>query len=376
VAPGAAERDRGAGFDRTLWAELARTDFFRLHMPARYGGSGGTLKHFAAALEGFTEGCDDFGFVVAVIAHVGLIQGALLKHGSAAQRQRWLPGMMDGSVIGSFAITEEHAGSDVFNISTTGVPRDGGGVVLTGHKWNITNAPVADLHTVFGRIPSLGKNRDITAFLIAGDSPAVSRTPPLQLMGNRGTPTGHLDIAGHVVQPEEVLGRPGGGVAILRDAFLLERVLAGLAIAAYMRPIIDECVEYVHQREAFGKPIAEYQYVQNRIVSMRTHYELVRTMALRAVDGVARGKNVTVESSIAKMLGANYLVECATDAIKLFGNHGYHTGRSFERKLREAVGTTIAGGTEEIQKNAIWKAVQGEYRERMEKRTASDGRPV
>jgi alkylation response protein AidB-like acyl-CoA dehydrogenase len=363
VSPGAAQRDRTASFDRGVWEALADTGFFRIHVPAEYGGDGLALADFAAALDGFTEGCEDFGFIIALIAQVGLFQGALAKYGSEEQKRRWLPRLMDGSCIGCFAITEPHAGSDVLRIKTRGRMAAADAIYLSGDKWNVTNAPVADVCLVFGRIPELG-DRDITAFIAETGRDGVRRSAPLDLMGNRGTPTGHLTFENYRLSAGDVLGGLGNGIEVLYYAFLMERVLGGVALAAYMKPIIRECVVYALEREAFGRKIGEFQHIQERIVRMQVHHDLLASLAQRAVAAISADRDCTIEASIVKMFGADALVECATDAIKIFGNYGYRRERSFERKCREALGATIAGGTAEVHKTIIWKEIVQRHQER------------
>ncbi len=360
VSPGARERDRSASFDREVWQALAETGFFRLHTPKEYGGDGGTLVDFAAAIEGFTEGSDDFGFIIAIIAQVGLFQGALANYGSEEQKRTWLPRMMDGSCIGCFAITEPHAGSDVLRIRTQAHRAEDGTIRLSGKKWNVTNAPVADACLVFGRMQGLG-DKDITAFIVPTEGRGLVQSAPLDLMGNRGTPTGHLTFDNRVVADRDVLGGFGNGIEVLYYGFLMERVLGGLALAAYMKPIIDECVAYALEREAFGRKIGEFQHVQERIVRMLINHRLLSGQSRRAIVAVADGQDATIDASIVKMFGADALVECTMDAIKIFGNYGYRKDRSFERKCREALGTTIAGGTAEVHKTIIWKEMIRQY---------------
>lgn len=363
VRPGAGARDRCGSFDRGVWQALADTGFFRIHTPIEFGGDGGSVADFAAALEGFTEGGDDFGFVVAVIAQVGLFQGALAKYGSEDQKRQWLPRLADGSSIGCFAITESHAGSDVLRIKTQGRLAGDGLIRISGMKWNVTNAPIADVCLVFGRIPELGE-KDITAFIAEVKGPHVKRSDALDLMGNRGTPTGHITFDDFSVPERNVLGGLGHGIDVLYYGFLMERVFGGLALAAYMKPIIDDCLDYSVERRAFGKPIGDFQHIQNRIVRMRVNHDLLASLSYRAVAAISANSDCTVEASIIKMFGADALVECTLDAIKVFGNYGYRRERSFERKCREAIGTTIAGGTAEVHKMIIWREMVQERERR------------
>ncbi len=361
IAPEAVHRDSAGSFCYDTWKKLADTGFFRLHIPQEYGGQGLTEMDFAAALEGLVEGCDDFSIIVSLIAHVALMQGALLKFGTEVQRLKYLPKLGSGEYVGSFAITEQHCGSDVVRISTLAELNGEDSYLVNGTKWNITNAPVADLLIFFARSPHLPEKQNITAYICETNGDSIVRSEPFPLIGNRCTPTGSISFNDHALSDDHVLGSVGGGVGVLRYAFLYERILAAIAVNAYALPTYQSALSYSFERKAFERPIAEYQYIQERLVGMRSHYEIARTMGYKALDKFCKGENASMEASIAKMNAAEWTFDCAKSAIQIFGNHGYKHDTPYCRRMLDSLGATIAGGTAEIQKNAIWKEIRNEF---------------
>ncbi len=360
VSPGARQRDEDAEFDRALWRRLAETGFFGLHMPKEYGGGGRGIWEFAAALEGFAEGCEDFGFLISVAAQVGLAQSAIIGYGNDEQKAYWLPRLISGESIAAFAITERQGGSDVRRIKLQAGRDAAGTLCLDGEKWNITNIPVADVCVLFARFPEAGE-KDITAFLAPLSGDKVEMTGPLDLMGNRGTPTGHVRFYQKPVGDSAMLGRPGGGMEVLYFGFLVERVLVGLTVMGYLRPVINEAMAWAMKREAFLKKIADFQYVQERILKMRVNLELLHGIVYRSLWHLSRGEDCTLQASVSKLFAAESLGEATLDAIRVLGNYGYRKECDLERKCREAIGLHMAGGTAEIHKYIIWERMCDEF---------------
>jgi alkylation response protein AidB-like acyl-CoA dehydrogenase len=354
VRPGAAERDAAGTFDRGLWQRVAATGLLGLHLPGEVGGRGLPPWDAVAAFEGFAAGCEDAGFLVALLAHAGLVQASLSSFGTPEQQMRWLPGLVNGSLIGCFAITEKECGSDVRAIRLSATPEPDGAWRLNGAKWNITNAPVADVCLTFARVAGR-VSKPVGAFLTDLRTPGVTRSAPFDLMGHRTTPIGALTFENHRVSPDGVIGDPRRGLRILDFAFGVERVLTGIGIASCLEPVIEECLRYVQEREAFGHPIGEYQYVQGHIVEMAAGMELLRSTAWRAMDALLRGEECSSLASVVKLHAAETFHRATVNAVRVFGNHGYRRGGVIERFCRDGVGILLAGGTSEIHRNIIWR---------------------
>ena len=362
VRPTSAQRDQELVFDRELWRALGSSGLFGVHMPERFGGQGLGVWEFSAALEGFSDGCQDMGVLVSFVAQVALVQAALLSYGSETQLQRWLPPLISGEKIGCFAITEQGCGSDVRSLKLA-ASRDGAGYRLNGMKWNITNAPVADICMTFARLEEAGPNA-ISCFITETAAPGLVQSAPFELMGNRGTPIGSLTFNDVALDADSLVGSEGQGLRVLYFGFLVERIFTGVSIVGCMQPVIDECLQYSLKREAFGRPISDNQYVQGHIVQAYTQLELLRSVVVRGLAALEQGRDCSTLASIIKMLASEAMHEACLNAMRIHGNYGYRRDFHFERLLRDSIGLFFAGGTSEIHKTVIWANLVAEAQNR------------
>lgn len=362
VRPTSSLRDRELGFDRELWRALGSSGLFGVHMPKQYGGQGLGIWEFSAALEGFSEGCQDMGVLVSFVAQVALVQAALISYGTEEQLQRWLPPLISGEKIGCFAITEQGCGSDVRSLKLA-ARRDGSGYRLNGMKWNITNAPVADICMTFARLEEGGANA-ISCFITETAKPGLTQSTPFELMGNRGTPIGSLSFDDVALDAASLVGTEGQGLRVLYFGFLVERIFTGVSIVGCMQPVIDECLQYSLKREAFGRPISDNQYVQGHIVQAYTQLELLRSVVGRGLTELEQGRDCSTLASIIKVLASESMHEACLNAMRIHGNYGYRRDYHYERLLRDSIGLFFAGGTSEIHKTVIWANLVAEAQNR------------
>ncbi|MDQ3935487.1 MAG: acyl-CoA dehydrogenase family protein [Actinomycetota bacterium] len=344
----------GEQLDSRGWEEVSRAGLWRIPVAGTDGGAGGSWWDLAAALEGLARGSGDLGFLLSAIAHIGCVR-VLALEGSAEQRATHLQSLLAGDV-GSTAITEPTGGSDVAAIRTAG-HENGGRVVLSGHKAHITNAPVAQVMVVLGRLPALGR-RDITLFVLDAGAPGVTRLPAESMLGNRTSPTGDVLLEGVELGDEAIVGGPGRGLELVYRLIAMDRVMYALVAAAYLEPIFERSLEHCHERHAYGVPIADHQYVQGRVVDMRVAIETSRALAYRAlgelIDG---GPQASMLCSMAKLVGTEQLFGAAQDFVMLHGHRGYAEA-DIGRVLCDAAGTRIAGGTSDIQRKNIFSQLQ------------------
>ena len=357
-----ARYDRG-GFDQGSWQGLADAGFWRLAVPTTYGGAGTTWWEFAAALEGLATTSRDLGFLLSIVAHAGLLR-AVLRFGTESQLRRYLPKLMTGRV-GATAITEPTGGSDVARIRLQAVQR-GPVYHLTGDKAHITNAPVADVVLVVGRIPDLAP-RDITLFLVERDTPGLHAGPPEDMLGNRTSPTGHLQFNGATIPEDQVLGPPGAGLALIYNTIALDRALYGVIAAGYLEWLLDEALDHCQRHEAFRAKLATYQYVQGRLTDIKIGLETTRWVSYAALDQLLHDDpSASAACSLAKLVGSEALAAGAQHVMRIFGHAGYEAG-PVARAVRDSLGTLIAGGTTEMQrKNLFAWLVQAREIERCE----------
>jgi alkylation response protein AidB-like acyl-CoA dehydrogenase len=338
-------------FDRDSWQALSDLGFWRIAVPTEYGGAGGTWWDFVAALEGLSTTSRDLGFLLSIIAHIGLIR-SIMQFGTEQQRRTYLPVLMSGAV-GSTAITEVSGGSDVARIKTQAV-KTPQGYCLNGWKAHITNAPVADIMLVVARIPELGDRRDITLFLLERGMSGLETGEAEIMLGNPTSPTGDIMLNDLHVTEDAVLGGVGDGLNTIYNVINLDRVLYGIIAAGYLEPILHDALAYAQQREAFKQKIADHQYVQGRLTDMLIAMETARWISYGALDQLIHNvPSASMMGSVAKLVGAEALNQSTQNAMRLFGHLGYMDG-PISRSVRDALGTLIAGGTTEMQRKNIF----------------------
>ena len=348
-----ADRDVSGRFDRTLWKRAAQTGLFGLHLPASSGGSNWNALEAIAAFEGFAHGCQDAGFLVSTIAHVGLVESVIHAFGTPEQKKRWLPGLVDGSLLGCFAVTERQGGSDVRRLRLAAAPQKDGSWMLSGEKWCVTNAPTADVAVTFARC---GTQRErITAFIVDLKQPGVKVSPPFDHVGIRTAPAGSITFDNCHADAAAVLGEIGQGLRILNMGFTIERILTGIAVAGGLRTLIDLSLSWARYRRSAGRTIGSFQHVQSHVVEMAASRELVRCAALHALQLWLGGADCSLLASVVKMTAAEAFLKASTAALRVHGNHAYARGGVIERFCRDAAGILLAGGTAEVHKNTIWR---------------------
>ncbi|NVK38747.1 MAG: acyl-CoA/acyl-ACP dehydrogenase [Gammaproteobacteria bacterium] len=355
VRPSAAFRDESVSFDKALWRKVGDTGLLGLSMPEQYGGSGLSITDFSAALEGFAEGCQDMGVLVTFVAQVALVQSSLVNYGTHEQCEKWLPSLISGEKLACFAITEQGCGSDVRSIKTQ-VEKTVDGYVLNGKKWNITNAPIADICMTFAKVKDK-KEKAISCFILETNQSAVTQSEPFSLMGNRGTPIGSIDFNDVELSHRNLVSDEENGLAVLYFSFLIERILTGVLVSGCIRPLIKECAQYSQERHAFGSPIGNNQYVQQYIVDIESKLELLNGVIFKALYMIEQGRDCSKLASVIKMYSSEIFHESSLSAMRVLGNYGYRRENYYERLLRDAIGLLFAGGTTEIHKRVIWDSI-------------------
>lgn len=356
VAPGAGQRDQQGSFDRGIWQQLAANGLIGLPIPEEYGGSGGSIIDCCIANEALAEAGHDAGLNLSLGAHWVIGTVPIWLHGSEQQKLRWLPGLCDGSVIGSWASTEPDAGSDAAALRTTAVP-SGTGWLLNGTKIFITNGPVAGLCTVLART---GEGA-ATAFVVDTATPGFSVGRELDKLGCRSSPTSEIVLENCLVGPEAVLGPVGEALwRIAFECFDWERTVMLAASIGGMQATLTQSIRYAKERTQFGRRIADFQVIAHKLADMKINLEVCRTAVYRAAYLKQQGAPHSVEASIAKALVGRLSVENALEAVQIHGGYGYLRDFGVERALRDAKLASIGGGTTEIQKLIISRELLAE----------------
>jgi alkylation response protein AidB-like acyl-CoA dehydrogenase len=348
----ALHRDRDEVFPREIWKRVGEFGIMGLPAPAAYGGTDAGVVTTMLALEALGYGCNDAGLVFSVNAHMWTSVVPIMSYGTDEQKQRWLPGLCDGSLVGCHAITEPDAGSDVFSLTTSGKEVDGG-YVLNGRKMFITNAPVADLLIVFARTTNGIGPYGLSAFLLEPGRKGLTVGKPFDKMGLRTSPMSEVVVEDCFVPSGAMLGRPGQGGEVFTTSMRWERACIMASQVGLMRRTMERCIAYARQRRQFGKPIAKYETIADKIADMKIAVDAGRALVLRTGWLIDNGHDGMVEAAEAKAFVAEANVKTHLDAIQIHGGYGYMTESDLERHLRDAIGGKIYSGTTEIQKRII-----------------------
>ena len=344
-----------SSLDRLSWQALADAGLWRLPIAQDFGGEGLTWWEFIAGFEGLASTSRDLGFLLSVLAHAGALR-VVSEAGTEDQKADVLPRLMRGAVAAT-AATESQGGSDVSKVRT-GAALVGNELLLTGQKTHITNAPIAEIFVIVGRVSTLNPKRDITLFLLDRQAEGLSTGPQEELLGHRTSPTGDIFLEQVSVEETNILGQAGNGLALLYKMLSFDRTLFGLIAGSYGGPMVEEALAFTASRESFGRPLQEHQYVQDKIVRMKTNMEVARFLSYAALEELLKGRtNAALLSSIAKLVGSEGLCESAQDFLQLQGHAGYMEGEA-GWIVRDTLATRIAGGTNEMQKISIFNQLR------------------
>ena len=348
--------DAAEAFNADGWRHCAEFGVLGMPIPTEFGGLGLGLSSLLAVMEGLGYGTRDQGLLFSLNAHLWTNSIPILRYGTPAQREKYLPGLCDGSRIGANAASEPDAGSDIFAMRTRAA-KDGDAYVLNGTKMFVTNAPVADLFVSYATIdPALGVT-GITAFIIERGTPGMTVSRKLHKMGLRTSPMAEVIFENCRVPVAQRLGREGRGVEVFECSMEWERGCILASCLGVMRRQLEDCIRHARERKQFGRAIGKNQSVANRIVDMKVRLETFRALVHRIGELKDRDQPAMLESAMAKLHVSQSFVQSSLDAVQIFGGYGYMTEQQVERDLRDAVGSSLYSGTSEIQRNIIAKAL-------------------
>jgi len=350
---GMTERDRDQAFRRELWVACAEMGLTGLPVPEAYGGPGLDPLSTAIALEALGYGCEDSGLVFSVCAHLLSCVVPVWKHGSEEQRQRYLPGFCNGTLIAANAMSEPESGSDAFALKTRAEPQ-GDGFVINGTKTFVSNGPNSDVALVFTLTdPAKAYYGGITAFLVDSGTPGYRLAQKFEKMGLRTSPIGELVFENVFVPRSAALGGVGAGSRLFVEAMDWERICLFASHVGTMERMLEKTIEYARTRRQGGKPIGKYQAVAHKIADMKMQLEAARLLTYKAAWNLERSKTVSLDASISKLFVSESLVQTMLEVVQVFGGYGFLTEFEVERALRDAVGSRLYSGTSEIQRNII-----------------------
>ena len=324
----------------------------RIPFAEQWGGLGHDALTLVYVLEELGYGCRDAGLLFALATQIVSAAIPLQKFGSEELKERYLARLIDGEIISAHAISEPSAGSDAMAMSTTATP-DGDGYLLNGGKTFITNGPIADVITVYAKLEAGDGASGITAFLVPTDTPGFHVGPPIAKLGLNTCPFCELEFTDCRVPASNIVGKPGAGFFILEHVMNWEILCIFIMMAGEMQERMERCIAHVKKRTAFGVPIASNQYVAGKIVDQKIGIETSRKHLYDTARRFAKGRSVTTEISMAKLVTSEANLASALSAVQLFGGRGYMREYGMEKGLRDAVGAPIYSGTNEMQRVRI-----------------------
>jgi acyl-CoA dehydrogenase len=360
-AKGLAERipaaEKEGALPRDVVAELGRLGVLGMTIPEADGGLGASAVAFALVLEELSAAWPSLAVGVAV--NSGIVAGSIARHGTAEQRQRWLPKLMDGSGLGAFALTEPTSGSDAASLRTTARPA-GDEWRIDGRKQFITNARYAPFAIVIARLGDFDPKRTsagITAFVLPLDAQGVSIGRPERKLGLRASDTSALILDDAVVSGDAMLGDAGKGFAIAMSGLDGGRIGIAAQSVGIARASLAIAKTYAKERKQFGRPIADFEGLRFRIAKAESDLAAARLLALRAAWLRDRGRPFTREAAMAKLYASEMAQRATHAAVQILGGNGYMRDYAVERYARDGRATTIYEGTSEIQRIVIARSL-------------------
>ena len=345
LAPRVTEAEATETFPREVFRTLGRAGLLSLPYPEDHGGGGQPYEVYLQVLEEIAAVWASVGVGVSVHA---LSCFGLHTRGTEAQKQRWLPGMLGGELLGAYALSEPHAGSDPAAMTTKAV-RDGDGYVLTGTKAWITHGGHADFYKVMART----SDDAISCFLVPADADGLSSDPPERKMGLTGSSTTTLRFDGVRVAEDRRLGEEGEGLRIALEGLDSGRLGIAAVATGLAQGALDHAVAYARERSTFGKRIIDHQGLAFVLADMAAAVESARATTLHAARLRDRGLPFGKEASIAKLVATDNAMKVTTDAVQVLGGYGYTRDFPVERYMREAKVMQIFEGTNQIQRMVI-----------------------
>ncbi len=346
ITPYAKDWDREEKFPWDVWKKMGQVGIIGTAIPEEYDGGGMDNITHAIVAEEIGYGCSSLRGTYSV--QVSLVAKTIMAFGTEEQKQKYLPKMATGELIGCYALTEPDSGSDVASMSST-AEQDGDYYILNGNKMWITNAGIADVALVFAKTDKSAGARGISAFLVDKDTPGYSTQEIHEKLGLKASDTSEIILDNARVPKESILGEIGRGFRIAMTALDNARFTVAAGCVGAAQSALDTAKQYAKDRIQFGKPIAGHQLVQQLIANMVLDIECGRLLVYRAGHLKNKGVRNTRETSLAKYFCTEMVNRVAYNAIQVLGGYGFSAEYPVERIYRDARVNTLYEGTSQIQ---------------------------
>ena len=356
IAPLAARIDAEDSFPRQLWPEMGALGLHGITVEDEFGGLAlGYLEHVIA--------CEEVSRASASVglsygAHSNLCVNQIRRWGTSEQKAKYLPKLVSGEHVGSLAMSEAGAGSDVVSMKLRADSVDGG-FRLNGTKFWITNAPYADTLVVYAKTAPEAGSKGITAFLIEKDYPGFSIGQKIDKIGMRGSPTAELVFDDCFVPESQVMGPLNGGVKVLMSGLDYERVVLSGIQLVIMQACLDVVLPFVRERTQFGQPIGGFQLMQAKVADMAVALNSARAYVYAVARACDAGKTTRHDAAGAILYASESAVKVAEQAVQALGGAGYTKDWPVERYWRDAKLLDIGAGTNEVRRMLIGRELIG-----------------
>jgi len=354
IVPQADAWEQAGEIPREAFRDFGRLGFLGMRHPLEYGGGG--LGALASVVLGEELARSTYGGVAAAFTvHSDMSVGHIAHRGTHEQKQRYLPAACAGEKIGAVCVTEPHAGSDVAGLKTRAV-RNGAGWVINGSKTFITNGVYGDIYIVAARTdPQAKGSRGISLFIVEKGNPGLKVTRKFDKHGWRASDTAELFLDDLHVPADALLGEEGKGFYYIMSTFQNERLVAGAMSVGQCAKAIELTVDYVKQRQAFGKSLWDQPVVRNKLAWMASKTAAARALVYSCAQMIEEGKDTVREVSMLKAYACETLQEVVHGCLQLHGGTGYIIGTPIERMARDARILTIGGGATEVMLEEVAK---------------------
>jgi alkylation response protein AidB-like acyl-CoA dehydrogenase len=347
LLPRAAADEKAGRFPRDVFVTLGKAGLLGLPFPEQYGGGGQPYEVYLQVLEEIGARWASVGVGVSVQS---LTCFPLLNYGTQEQRDRWLPELIGGDLLGAYCLSEPDAGSDPGAMRTRATRTDGGWR-LDGTKAWVTHGGQADFYTVLARTGE--GSRGISCFLVPADSPGLTAAEPEQKMGLTASTTASMHFDGVEIEADRLIGAEGQGLSIALAALDAGRLGIAAVATGLAQAALDHAVGYAKQRRTFGQAIIDHQGLGFLLADMQAGVQSARATYLDAARRKDLGRPYGTEASVAKLVATDMAMRVTTDAVQVFGGYGYTRDFPVERYMREAKVMQIFEGTNQIQRLVI-----------------------
>lgn len=354
VVPHIEKWEETGTIDRFIWDKFGEMGYFGLYQPEEYGGLNLDLFYTVIFLEELQR-INSGGFAAAMWAHAYLAMTHLKKEGDDRIKTEYLTPSIEGKMIGCLCITEPFGGSDVAGMRTTAI-KDGDNYVINGSKTFITNGVYSDYLIVAAKTDPNDKYKGMSIFLVDRDTKGVSSTK-LNKLGWRASDTGEIAFDNVVIPKENLMGEEGKGFPYIMQHFALERLIMGVNAHARAEYALEYALQYMSEREAFGKKINEFQALRHKVAEMASKVDMCKEYNYSITKRLNDGTYVVKEASMSKFLSTKIADEVIYDALQLLGGYGYMEDYPLARMFRDSRLGPIGGGTSEILKEIIAKMI-------------------